>query len=133
MTAEDDNRAKKLAEEEYRATERMLKRAQKEAKKLRGKPDLLERAAVVRQRFAACEDRVRRLIKKYEQGKATAYEIKKAEHDLTNANEQGLAIYMAMNDDEKKQWEAAGRRFYKARSMVEKGPTVHDLRRKKSD
>ena len=127
----DEALAKELKEELERELDDSTERAMKRAKQLAGKPDLLERAAVARQRFAACVDRMGRLIAGQADENAVD-EMKKATLDLAAASDEQLAIYMAVTDADKEQWEAAERRFYAARSTVEKNPHVHDLRNPKA-
>ncbi len=114
MTEQDDERA----------VDRIVKRAQKKGAKLRGKSDLLERSRIAHQRVAACGHRVKRLVPMLEQGKATAHELDPAVRDMGKASDEELAVLYAMNDDEEEQYVEASRQFEKLRSIAKKLPSV---------
>ena len=113
-------------QDDEREIDRIMKRAQKKAAKLRGKSDLLERSRIAHQRVAACGQRVNRLVPILVQGKgkATAHELDKAVRDMCKASDEELAVLCAMNDDEEEQYVEACHQFEKLRSIAKKLPSV---------
>ena len=126
MDSEDEAPAKELAEDEARAADEFTVRTMKEAKKLMGKPDLIERAAAAHQRVLDCRDHARRLVANCKTTEPSPDVIDTMCY-LMSLGEKEFVIYCAMSDDEQKRWYAAGRRFYEENPLAQKPFTVSEL------
>ncbi len=98
--------------------ERVDKRVQKEAAKLRGQADLTTKAWMACHRVAACAARVGHVSDLFAEGKVTEREFIKASRALEEAAEQQLAVFWAMDDDQLKQYLETLADFQKSKSKA---------------
>ena len=101
-----------------RDVDKITKRAQKEAAKLRGQADLPKKAWKAHQHVAACAARLGRVSGLYGEGKATRREFNEASRAVEKASDHELAVFWAMDDSQLKEYLDALADFHKLMSKA---------------